>query len=128
MGDLQKRMVGEAGFLLPEQRPQTSLEGVLSGTNCLRSEREFSFLPQAGVVALGKGRLPEPCSVWGPLQAGLPVSPMILFPFLRGPPGLSRGTRLRETMNCVGFSGGPVVKMPCFQCRGTGPQCTDKNK
>lgn len=51
--------MGEAGFLPPEQRPQTSLEGVLSGTNCLRSEREFSFLPQAGVVALGKGRLPE---------------------------------------------------------------------
>lgn len=49
-------MVG--GFLLPEQRPQTSLKGVLSGTNCLRSEREFGFLPQAGVVAFSKGRLP----------------------------------------------------------------------
>lgn len=64
------------GFFPPEQRPQTSLEGVLSGTNCLRSEREFNFLPQAGVLAFSKGRLPAHMLCLGALHAGLPVSTM----------------------------------------------------
>lgn len=35
-GDLQKGMMGEAGLLSPGQKTQTSLEGVLLGTSCLR--------------------------------------------------------------------------------------------
>lgn len=60
-----------------EQRPQTSLEGVPSGTNCLRSEREFSFLELRQVWWLwAKVGCLSTCSVWGPLHAGLPVSTM----------------------------------------------------